>query len=731
MENKEALLEEYRRQLQELTQKIDSLAQEPEAPTEPVENPAPAQPEPPVQTPPPAPQAPPAQTPPVRQQRDNIPQWQQRYAPQSRPQSGIPAYHPSRQTMPQPGAPVQSPPRFSPEAPRQPVPQPPTQNPRPARKLNETFIGKNLFAILASVLILVGVSIFIASIYDYIPTAVKVIFIYVLGGGMLVGGLALYSRRKNHFWLGVASCGLAELLLCIIASYSYFRILPLSGAFALILLWILGSLWLTKYQSVVFKTIGYVGLLISMWLGMSQLDSGDLVMHLALFGAYAALSTFFMLTTPQCKKTNTVISFCNLLQLCMFMNLDRLMPEGFSWVGAVLAMVVIAVYHGVYVWDRSLVGSVYPYFSMVSCLVLFGFCDGQEIQLIVPVMLFAIFAMWCGCLRYDRTRWAFTGFSMAFLALLSIGSYSPAEPVWFWFAWCAVAAYILYWLTRKVDIAWLGLALFLFAYTHVAMEPGWGLLVSFLAAIALFVLTGSKLLPVNPLLQSAWYAMVLLVSGTLINTTADLLHDFGAENTLVDGVINTYFLALAAINTGYLHFSLSKRSEKLGLRSVLLLVIQGFLLPFCFAAISCRHWFCALVGIVSSLLILSYSLHYLLTTKRMTKELLTWQFIKFTLYTLLVLDLLGSPGILFHILLLVIGILAIVVGIRLDYRAVRLYGLILSLVDVVSLVLFNIDYGNSIQLSLGIIACGVLCFVISFIYFRAEKSAEKDQNDPE
>jgi uncharacterized membrane protein len=95
-----------------------------------------------------------------------------------------------------------------------------------------------------------------------------------------------------------------------------------------------------------------------------------------------------------------------------------------------------------------------------------------------------------------------------------------------------------------------------------------------------------------------------------------------------------------------------------------------------------------------------------------------------------VLNLLSSPSILVNILLLVIAILAIIIGIRLDYKAVRIYGLVLSLLDVTSLILFNIDYSNSLQFSLGIVLCGVLCFVISFIYSKIAQSAS-DENDPQ
>lgn len=102
--------------------------------------------------------------------------------------------------------------------------------PSKSKQRREGEIGRNLFAILASLLILIGVGIFIATIYKSIPLAVKVIVIYAFGIALLGVGLLLYRRNKNYFWLGIASCGLAELLICIIESYSYFAVLTLPAA---------------------------------------------------------------------------------------------------------------------------------------------------------------------------------------------------------------------------------------------------------------------------------------------------------------------------------------------------------------------------------------------------------------------------------------------------------------------------------------------------------------------
>ena len=53
----------------------------------------------------------------------------------------------------------------------------------------EGAIGRNLFAVLASVLVLIGVGVFISTIYEQIPEIVKIAAIYLFGFGLLGVGL--------------------------------------------------------------------------------------------------------------------------------------------------------------------------------------------------------------------------------------------------------------------------------------------------------------------------------------------------------------------------------------------------------------------------------------------------------------------------------------------------------------------------------------------------------------
>ena len=81
------------------------------------------------------------------------------------------------------------------------------------------------------------------------------------------------------------------------------------------------------------------------------------------------------------------------------------------------------------------------------------------------------------------------------------------------------------------------------------------------------------------------------------------------------------------------------------------------------------------------------------------------------------------------IMLFILAIICIVIGLRLKQKPLRIYALVLSLISVLKLLIFDISFDDKLARALSLLVCGVLCFSISFIYNKIEKSnAIKDNN---
>jgi uncharacterized membrane protein len=94
---------------------------------------------------------------------------------------------------------------------------------------------------------------------------------------------------------------------------------------------------------------------------------------------------------------------------------------------------------------------------------------------------------------------------------------------------------------------------------------------------------------------------------------------------------------------------------------------------------------------------------------------------KYTYVCLMFLIAYKSYGIMFSVAFLIIALISIVIGFMMKYKSMRLYGLVLSIISIVKLVLIDIHYEDLLLRSIGFLVCGFLCFGISYIYNRLDK----------
>lgn len=80
-----------------------------------------------------------------------------------------------------------------------------------------------------------------------------------------------------------------------------------------------------------------------------------------------------------------------------------------------------------------------------------------------------------------------------------------------------------------------------------------------------------------------------------------------------------------------------------------------------------------------------------------------------------------SNKILTSVLLLCIAVVAILCGFKLSIKSLRIYGLALTMISVVKLILFDVDYSSTLGTVAALLVCGILCFIINYIYNMLSK----------
>ena len=102
--------------------------------------------------------------------------------------------------------------------------------------------------------------------------------------------------------------------------------------------------------------------------------------------------------------------------------------------------------------------------------------------------------------------------------------------------------------------------------------------------------------------------------------------------------------------------------------------------------------------------------------------------IKFTILVMVILSSYHAANYILSISAFVLSIIFIVIGFKLDIKSLRIYGLVVSLVCVVKLVMIDLTYDNTVGRAISFFVSGVLCFVISALYSVAEKKLHRDKD---
>ncbi len=95
--------------------------------------------------------------------------------------------------------------------------------------------------------------------------------------------------------------------------------------------------------------------------------------------------------------------------------------------------------------------------------------------------------------------------------------------------------------------------------------------------------------------------------------------------------------------------------------------------------------------------------------------------VKFTILMFVILRSMEAGAAIISIGCFIIAIACIVTGFMMKLEKLRVYGLVLSMICIVKLVMFDIVYSNTLGHAVSFFVSGILCFSISAIYYYVGK----------
>ena len=595
----------------------------------------------------------------------------------------------------------------------------------------EQMVGKSLMGIFASILIFIGLIFGATLVVPYLNDAVKMCLMYVVSFAFLGAGLYLTHKDDNNkFYLALTGCGVGAVYISLIVSNVYFKVFGDILLYVLIAIWAIGVCVLSKYKNEIFQIIGLCGITIAMIFGCNLcIDNNDESKFLALVIFYIIASTVFYIAhfSKEFKK---------------------------NIVNNVFNLVVV-------------------FYLYVSCVDITGGNMGLVKLLVLIIMLTHIgVALYC---KIGDAKYSFGIYITLAMILLALQLHTVihTEAVFSCVAWlfCAIVIAIIEVKSCENDIgpsiangALTVIALYVLGAEPLLLHHG-AVIMVILPLILLGYFRNKEIYKYISLIMSFIYifgfdieVLERLIFGVIILGTIYVFMFIKKDQYNMVFKYLCYILAMVFL----LYVPAFTVKEYIGIEGlnnmISLLLTTGFnifIMKSCFGndlengevedkrLFNIVNTIIMIAGLVNISAQYDLIIHFVIICVTLVAFMVNvenflkkqdnliggiYVGFKFTLFMVVVLSSFDSPAYFISIGCFIASIISIVIGFMKKYKALRVYGLVLSMISIIKLIMVDITYDNNVGHVISFIASGLLCFCISMIYNFIDKKM-KDENE--
>lgn len=575
----------------------------------------------------------------------------------------------------------------------------------------EKTVGKSLMGILASGLIFISLILFATLLLPYFNDTAKMITTYVVSFAFT--GIGLFKLRKdkeNKFFVALTGCGIGAVYISLLLSNMYFKVIGDIVLYVLICIWGMGVCVLARLENKIFQVIGELGILISVIFGCVLCDADNDQLK------FLVLIIYYMISTSVFYIVHYKEEFCeNLIHhvfhgiscvILVWASLD-IIKLGVN-VSAILLLLLLVLSLGSMFFHKTEKSNIsFGIFAGIYLCMIFGMVfrilDNDLAYAITAYILFVIFmlilqfkkvngkagknilylvltAMAITALNSYDNMYEYGVLPMLIVPLLLLGFYNKNSV-------CKYTALVLLFFYTfgfypMNELLHFGLELMAFVmvfYLIYKCKEQYSRAFKYFAHIValLFLLTGVGDMAgdVTTYMVVAVFNIVMLKSCFGKNLATD-----EGENPALYHIVN---LAAMIYGIGMLGADWEPVSHFL----LILTVVATF-------TVNAKN----------------------ILDKRNNIFAGMYVGFKFTLLMIFILNSFDAVNYVISISCFVFAILSIVIGFMKDYKALRIFGLILSMISTFKLIMVDITYDNTLGNALSFFISGVLCFGISLIY---------------
>lgn len=599
-----------------------------------------------------------------------------------------------------------------------------------ARKDLEKTIGKSLMGIFASVLIFISLILFATLLLPYFNDTAKMITTYLLSFAFLgVGLFKLKKDKDNKFYIALTGCGVGAVYISLLLSNMYFKAFGDITLYLLICIWAIGVCFLSKLKNKIFQVIGQLGIVIALFCGcMLCIESNDAAKFLALIIFYIISSGVFYFVHYDREFSNNLIHhvFNAVNFVILFAGCEEILGKGI-YVATIMILLFIAFHVGMVMYGRiEKSGVAFGIISSIYVLMLIqvlGLVTGDNDFVFAIITYLICMGLMIAVERKKAKESHGKNIAIAAMVIFA-GCGLGVDPVLSEHG--VVPLMILPWLFLgfyRNNVVWKYSSMILFlnyAFKDYINETE-RLFLGLLVAVSAFWLIYKNKNQYSARFKNVVHIVTFIfLSYSMVGAVLEL-----ARNSELPEVVSFVVAALFNIvmmKSCFGRDPITGEQEKGTVYNIInMLVMIGGIIRINYGYEGILH----LVIIITTLIAFMVNAKNLLD-RYDNRFSGIYVGLKFTILMIVILESFHSVNYVISIACFVLAILSIIIGFVGQYKSLRVFGLILSMVSIFKLIMVDINYTNTLGNALSFFVSGILCFVISLIYNLIDKRIQKD-----
>ena len=582
----------------------------------------------------------------------------------------------------------------------------------------EKTIGKSLMGIFASVLIFISLILFATLLLPYFNDTAKMITTYVVSFAFIAVGLwKLRKNKANAFYLALTACGVGALYISLILSNLYFKAIGDIALYALILVWGVVVCVMSRLQDKLFQIIGHLGITISVVFGcLLCVATEDVLKFTVLLGFYFVTSTMFFVVHYHRDILKNIIFFVfNTLNYLLLVTCAYDLCEPGISVPMVLLAVLIAVNIGLLLWSKTEeYGFSFAAFTTFFLLELWVILDTIIVAEWAPVLMFAVAMLLMAGIDFkpiegDVGKYIVQGVLLC-LAGGALDGNEMLEQYGSVFLFI-IPMVLLGYFRENVFLRYAGL-FWTFWYLFADMD----------STVVHFLLIGGILVGMYVLMflkkecyQTVYkYLLHTLTILALMGIFTQVLEEF-LDGKAPFAIVYTAVAAFNILMRNSIMGTNLKTGEKdeptyHNIINMLVMLVGSFGI-----VVANDELIWHLLIILVTIAVFTVNAKNLLDNRQNLFAGIYVGF-KFTVLMIVILNSFEAVNYVVSIACFVLAIISIMIGFKFQYKSLRIFGLILSMISTFKLIMVDITYENTLGNALSFFVSGLLCFVISLIY---------------